>query len=173
MMHVEFLPHGHCFLWEPRILWTFAVSDAVIFLSYVSISLRLVLLHRKRPDIIPLNVIFLSFAAFIFTCGVGHILDVANIWHGRYALSASWRLMTAICSAPVGFFVWRWHSSLDAVPSPEDFRQANIMLAEHIRELEATSLDDRRLRQLKQDLDERLVRLREMARLYRVEEPNG
>ena len=33
-----FMPHGHCFLWQPGILWPTVTSDFLIFASYVAIS---------------------------------------------------------------------------------------------------------------------------------------
>jgi len=35
------LPHGFCLTWNPALLWTLVVSDAVIALSYFSIPFAL------------------------------------------------------------------------------------------------------------------------------------
>jgi len=32
-----FMPHGHCYLWRPGVLWLHIVSDALITLAYFSI----------------------------------------------------------------------------------------------------------------------------------------
>ena len=48
----NFLPHGFCMSWEPRLLWLHVVSDTLIGLSYVAISFTLAwLVHRARHDI--------------------------------------------------------------------------------------------------------------------------
>ena len=46
-----FMPHGHCYLWTPEILWTYAAADAAIGLAYYSIPLALLTLVRKRRDL--------------------------------------------------------------------------------------------------------------------------
>ena len=49
-----FMPHGYCYLWDPRILWLHVVSDALITLSYYCIPLVLIYFARKRRDL-PFN----------------------------------------------------------------------------------------------------------------------
>lgn len=41
----NFMPHGHCFLWQPDILWLHVVSDACIVLAYFSIPFALILFY--------------------------------------------------------------------------------------------------------------------------------
>ena len=40
-----FMPHGHCFLWIPSILWTSVIADALIALAYLTIPVTLSLIH--------------------------------------------------------------------------------------------------------------------------------
>jgi len=35
-----FLPHGHCFLWKPGLVWLHVSADVLIGLSYVAIRSR-------------------------------------------------------------------------------------------------------------------------------------
>jgi hypothetical protein len=35
-----FMPHGHCYLWRPGVLWLHLLSDALIALAYTSIRSR-------------------------------------------------------------------------------------------------------------------------------------
>ena len=37
-----FMPHGHCYLWNPGLVWLHVVSDALISLAYTSIPFTLV-----------------------------------------------------------------------------------------------------------------------------------
>src|SRR3989442_5801774 len=47
-----FLPHGHCFLWKPGLIWLHVSADVLIGLSYVAISFTFAyLVHRARRDI--------------------------------------------------------------------------------------------------------------------------
>ena len=43
----DFMPHGYCYMWNRSLLGLHLVSDALIFLSYVSISLTLIHFVRK------------------------------------------------------------------------------------------------------------------------------
>jgi hypothetical protein len=36
-----FMPHGHCYLWEPALVWLHGVSDALIALAYYVMSVML------------------------------------------------------------------------------------------------------------------------------------
>jgi hypothetical protein len=47
----DFLPHGHCYRWEPAVLWLNVGSDALIALAYYSIPTSLATFSRRRPDI--------------------------------------------------------------------------------------------------------------------------
>ena len=46
-----FMPHGHCFLWNAPLLWSYVVSDSVIAASYYSIPVALWYFVRKRSDL--------------------------------------------------------------------------------------------------------------------------
>ena len=46
-----FMPHGHCFLWLPSLIWLHAISDAIIGAAYLLIPISLVWFYHRRPDI--------------------------------------------------------------------------------------------------------------------------
>jgi diguanylate cyclase (GGDEF)-like protein/PAS domain S-box-containing protein len=102
----QFAPHGQCFLWRPGLLWTFVISDLIIFLAYFTIPLALVHLVRKRIDL-QFNNIFILFSLFIFACGATHLIDIINIWQPVYWLNAGMKVATAIFSAITAITVWR------------------------------------------------------------------
>src|SRR5579863_285437 len=80
-------PHGFCLLWEPGLIWTYALSDAGIALAYFSIPLALGVIARRRRDLVFRPLLFL-FAAFIMLCGATHWLDVLTLWVPVYGLQA-------------------------------------------------------------------------------------
>ena len=47
----QFMPHGHCYLWSPTLLWLYVVSDTIIFISYYTIPVTLLYFLKKRPDL--------------------------------------------------------------------------------------------------------------------------
>ena len=81
-----FLPHGHCFMWRPSLLWLHGLSDALIALAYYAIPLEILYFVRRRRDL-PFSLIFFLFGAFILACGTTHLLEVWTLWHADYWLS--------------------------------------------------------------------------------------
>ena len=59
-----FLPHGTCYLWDPKIVWLHVISNSIITLSYYCIPFALIYLVRQRRDL-PSNWIFWMFGLFI------------------------------------------------------------------------------------------------------------
>ena len=57
-----FLPHGYCISWSPQLLWTFVISDVVIFLSYFSMPVAIGYFAYRRQDF-PYRWLLWAFAA--------------------------------------------------------------------------------------------------------------
>src|SRR6266436_5004866 len=95
----DFIPHGHCFLWNPGIVWTQVVSNGTIALSYVAISSTLAYLVYQLREAIPYRGMYLAFGAFIVLCGITHMSDVLVIWKPAYWLDSAIRIATAVVSA--------------------------------------------------------------------------
>jgi hypothetical protein len=66
----EYMPHGHCFLWRPGLVWLHVISDSLIGTAYVVISLTL--WHLVRRIRIPFSPMILAFGMFIGVCGLTH-----------------------------------------------------------------------------------------------------
>ncbi len=93
----HFMPHGHCYLWEPGVLWAEIVTNSLIGLAYVAISFTLaVIVVRVRQ--LPFRWMYLAFGVFIVTCGVTHFFDVWVIWNPDYWVDSGVRAVTAVAS---------------------------------------------------------------------------
>lgn len=92
-----FMPHGHCYLWRPELVWLHAVSDALISLAYLSIPVTLVVLVRRRRDL-PFMWLFLLFGAFVLACGATHAMDVWTLWTPTYWVAGGLKAATAVIS---------------------------------------------------------------------------
>src|SRR5438045_8765973 len=90
-----FLPHGHCYLWNPVLLWLHVTSDVVIWLSYVAISATLAYLVRRIRDI-PFQWIWIAFGVFIIACGFTHLMEVWTVWKPVYWLAGGVKAITAV-----------------------------------------------------------------------------
>jgi anti-sigma regulatory factor (Ser/Thr protein kinase) len=91
------MPHGMCFLWQPRLLAFQVVADALIALAYFSIPVVLIWLVRKRGDL-PFSWVFWLFAVFITSCGTTHLMAIWVIWHPDYWVEGTIKWITAIAS---------------------------------------------------------------------------
>ena len=78
-----FMPHGHCYLWRPEVLWLHVLSDGLIFLAYVTIPITLVYFIRKRKDL-PFDWMFFCFGVFIVACGTTHAMEIWTLWTPVY-----------------------------------------------------------------------------------------
>lgn len=101
----QFIPHGHCFLWMPSLLWTLVASDGLIALSYYTIPVALMLAVGNRQND-RLKWIIWMFSAFIFACGTTHLIDIATIWYPNYWLDAGAKAFTAVISAVTAIAIW-------------------------------------------------------------------
>lgn len=93
----QFIPHGHCYLWKPGLVWLHVASDLLIALAYYSIPLMLVYFVRKRGDL-PFDWMFLMFGIFIVACGTTHLMEIWTLWHPTYWLSGFIKVITAFTS---------------------------------------------------------------------------
>jgi PAS domain S-box-containing protein len=93
----DFMPHGHCFLWQPHILWLHIISDAGIAAAYYALPVALIYLTRKRKDL-PFKNVFWLFGAFILLCGTTHLLAIWVLWHPDYAVEGVVKAATALVS---------------------------------------------------------------------------
>src|SRR5262249_58220474 len=92
-----FMPHGHCYLWQPGLVWLHVVSDVSIWLAYVAISATLVILVRRVRDL-PFQWIYLAFGVFIVSCGFTHFMEVWTVWQPLYWLAGAIKAITAFAS---------------------------------------------------------------------------
>jgi hypothetical protein len=133
LLSPDFMPHGYCYLWDPRIVWLHVVSDALITLSYYTIPMALIYLVRKRRDL-PFHWPFWMFGAFILSCGTAHLMEVWNVWHASYLASGVIKAITAAVSVTTAIALVPLIPKAIALPSPEEFRKVNLQLKNQIAE---------------------------------------
>lgn len=128
-----FIPHGHCYLWKPELVWLHIVSDGAIALAYYSIPLLLVYFISQRKDV-PFSGVFLLFGAFIIACGTGHLVDIWTLWHPNYWAAGMLKAFTAIISVYTALELIPLIPKALALPSPAQLSAANDALSEEILE---------------------------------------
>ena len=123
-----FLPHGYCFSWSPGLLWTMVGADALIALAYFSIPVTIVSFLRKRGGQAFQNQVAWLFSAFIFACGVTHVMDIWTIWRPDYALSAFVKVLTAAISVMTAVLIWRLVPRALQIPTVGQLQSAIVAL---------------------------------------------
>jgi signal transduction histidine kinase len=146
----NFIPHGHCYLWMPELVWLHILADSLIALSYYSIPLTLMYFVCKREDV-PFKSVFLLFGAFIVSCGTTHIMEVWTLWHPDYWLSGTIKAITAIVSFYTALTLIPLVPQALALPSPAQLEAANNALQIEIIERKRV---EQELRQYKENLEE-------------------
>ncbi len=131
----DFMPHGHCYFWEPYILWSHAISDGIIALAYCAIPLTLIYIFRKRKDFKFIWMMVL-FAVFIFGCGITHVFDVVTIWNPIYRLDSVARMVTALASIATAVVLVKVTPSILAIPTAEQWVRVNQELQAQVLELQ-------------------------------------
>lgn len=148
----SFIPHGHCYLWKPGLVWLHLISDAIIALAYYSIPLTLFYFVRRRKDL-PFYGIFLLFAAFIIFCGTTHIVSIWTLWFPTYWLSGLIKAGTSVISLFTAIELIPLVPQALALPSPTQLQVANEALHSEIDE---RSRIEKELRQLQDELEQRV-----------------
>lgn len=141
----SFMPHGHCLQWLPDLLFLHVTGDVLTVFAYFVIPLALIYLVKKRTDL-AFNWIFIMFAAFIFLCGVTHLISLVNIWQGYYYIEGIAKFATGLVSILTAMLIWRLIPKALVIPSNDEFRTKNEALLQAKHELlEANQLLEQRV----------------------------
>jgi signal transduction histidine kinase len=126
-------PHGYCLLWDPALVWTHVLADALIAAAYFSIPIAIMRFVRRRDDLV-FSWIFWLFALFILACGTTHLFAIWTLWRADYEWQAAIKVVTAIASVGTAIVLWPLIPKALALPSPLQLRTANEQLSERVRE---------------------------------------
>jgi PAS domain S-box-containing protein len=154
-----FMPHGHCYLWMPALVWLHVVSDALIALAYYVMPAMLVYFVRKRHDL-PFNSMFLMFGAFIIACGTTHLVGVWTLWFPTYWFAGGVKVATAGLSLATACLLLPIVPRTLALPRPAELEAVNRELETQVVERQRAEEELRRAhRELERRVVERTARL--------------
>ncbi|MBW4470813.1 MAG: HAMP domain-containing histidine kinase [Stenomitos rutilans HA7619-LM2] len=134
----QYIPHGHCYLWQTPLVWLHIVSDFLIAIAYFSIPIMLIYFVLKRSDV-PFSRVFALFGAFITLCGVGHLLEIWTLWHPDYWLTGIEKAMTALVSCYTALSMVELLPRFLALRTPEQLEVINQELERLLVEQKATT----------------------------------
>ncbi|MEG4068066.1 ATP-binding protein [Microcoleus sp. Pol11C2] len=139
----NFIPHGHCYLWKPGLVWLHLTSDALTTLAYYSVAVAIVYFTNERKDLPAHTVMLLVGFFFIFAlCGTTHLMEIVTLWHPIYWVSGLIKAVTGVWS----FYTFTFllipliPVALDA-PSPAQLALTNQELEESRRRIEAINVE--------------------------------
>ncbi|HIK40650.1 PAS domain-containing protein [Thermoleptolyngbya sp. M55_K2018_002] len=130
---LAFVPHGHCYLWDPRLVWLHSLSDGLTALAYFSIPLALIYFVQRRQDL-PYPWMFQLFGAFIMFCGLTHVMEIWTLWHPDYWISGGVKSATAIVSLTTAATLVPILPKAIALPSAAELELAKANLEELVRD---------------------------------------
>lgn len=151
---VDFMPHGHCYLWKPGLVSTHVISDFLIGLAYISISVTLYELVKKTN--LKFNNVVMCFGVFIGACGLTHFNEIWNLWYSDYWYSGAVKVLTAAASVGTGIYLVKLRHPILAVA------QAAKLSEERRLDLEALTKD------LEQRVAERTKEIAEKEQALRM-----
>lgn len=102
-MSPSLMPHAVCWSRDPNLIWTMAVTNAITFLSYLSICITLFYLARRTRRSIhrEWGFFLVGFALFIVACGTTHLMEVITTWIPAFWFDAWTNIITALLSGYV------------------------------------------------------------------------
>lgn len=121
------MPHGFCISWQRDLILSFVIGNALIAASYFSIPFVIFRFVRQRPDI-RFRKLHWLFAAFIFSCGVTHLLHIAELWWPIYYLESLANIGTAIISLIAAYALWHLLPVVLGTPSVDQLQALNQQL---------------------------------------------
>lgn len=136
----QFMPHGHCYLWRPEVLWTHVVSDAIVALAYFSIPLTLIYFLRRRPNV-PFRLVIALFAGFIVLCGRTHIMGIWTVWNPTYMVEGLFKAATAGISIATAVALFPLVPQALTLRSAKELETANTALKEEIAQRKRVEQD--------------------------------
>ena len=102
----DFPARWHCGAWPCDVGWLHIISDIAIFAAYFAIPAVLLFFMLRKPEL-PFPKVIWLFAAFIFLCGFGHLIEASIFWWPAYRLAGLVKALTAVVSFATVFAIVR------------------------------------------------------------------
>jgi signal transduction histidine kinase/CheY-like chemotaxis protein len=146
----RFLPHGYCYLWNTKLVSLHVVSDLLIGLSYVGISVMLWYVVRRFRRHLPFHWIYIAFGIFIVACGFTHFMEVLVLWLPYYWAAGALKAVTAVASVGTAIALpFLLPKTVELVESAKASAELRRNLEVSNRELELRNRELKRATELK------------------------
>lgn len=162
------MPHGHCYLWRPTLVYLHVLSDGLIALAYAFISVSLLILWRRIK--LPFNGMLVGFGLFIFLCGCTHAMEIWTLWNADYWASGFVKAGTALAS--ISTAIVTVYVAPQIVSFVEEFRLSEGRRVELEAAREASLVKDRFLATVTHELRAPLNVIIGYSQMLRLEPEN-
>ena len=152
LLNNQYIPHGHCYLWQTPLVGLHVAADALIALAYYSIPIILIYFVREIEEL-PFKNIFVLFGAFILSCGTTHLLEIWTLWHPNYWIYGILKAITALISLYTAATLIPIIPIALQLPSPQKLQELNRQL---IGEISAKETAKQKVYQLNQELEQKV-----------------
>ncbi|MBW4602270.1 MAG: response regulator [Calothrix sp. FI2-JRJ7] len=142
-LSTAFIPHGHCYLWKPGLVWLHLTSDALTAMAYYSVAIAIVYFRNERKDLPAKTVTLLTGYFFVFAlCGSTHLMGVVTLWYPIYWFSGLLKGFNAVWSTYAFTFLLipLIPVALDA-PSPAQLAITNQELEDSRNRIQSINLE--------------------------------
>lgn len=132
----DFPARWDCGNWSSAHGWTHVIADFMIFASYVAIPLALAYLTLRRTVPAYPSILWL-FVAFIFCCGLGHLVESIIFWTPIYRVSAVIKVITALVSLTTAAVLIPLIPRLMELRSPQELQREVARRTQQLQDSEA------------------------------------
>ncbi len=130
-----FAPHGAGLMWQPELVWTNVISDALLAGAFFATAFVLAsFAWRRRSDMLPMfRCVFWAFAIFVAMCAVTRLLSILTLWVPAYGIEALVKAVLALISAAITGVMLLLLPRLLVMPTPVQVQRAYAQLEEEVR----------------------------------------
>ncbi len=127
----SFVPHGYCLLWRPDLVAMHVGGDVLTFIAYTAISLAIWRFTAHRTEF-RRNPITLVSAAFVFGCGITHLVGAMALWYPAYGFQGILKLVVSAISITAAVTIWRMLPKILRYPSGAQIEHQFQLLSSEI-----------------------------------------
>lgn len=122
-MPSKYMPHARCWNWDRSLIWSTVITNGLIFFSYMAISV-MVYFFGTRSTVKTPRFMAAAFSAFIFLCGITHLMDIILMFYALFWLDIALRVLTAWASVATAIYTYQVREALYCVLRGEALKKA-------------------------------------------------
>lgn len=124
----SYVPHGYCLLWRPDLVAMHVGGDMLTFMAYTAIALAIWRFTAHRPEY-RYSPIALVSAAFVFGCGITHLVGMLTLWYPIYGIQGLLKLTVSGISITAAIVIWRMLPQILQYPSGAQIKHQYQLLS--------------------------------------------